>query len=134
MATVFRKVVQITVSLENRPGILADLCAHLCDRGIDVEALATIESTDSGMVRFVVNRPEAARELLAADRVPHIATECLAVDMPNYPGGLAGVAHVLSVANININYLYGSTIAGASTALGIFGVSDLEKALTLDWG
>lgn len=129
-----RKVVQFTLFLENRPGILADLCAHLCDRGIDVEALATLESTDTGMVRLVVNRPAEAAELLAADGVPHVTSECLAVEMPNYPGGLADVARILSVANINISYLYGSTIAGATTALGIFGVSDLEKALTLEWG
>jgi hypothetical protein len=129
-----RKVVQITVFLENRPGILADLCAHLCDRGIDVQALTTLESTDTGMVRFVVNRPEEAQALLAVDSVPHVATDCLAVEMPNHPGGLAEVARILSVAGVNINYLYGSSVADASTALGIFGVSDLDRALGLTWG
>jgi len=133
MAISCRRVVQITVFLENRPGILADLCAHLCDRGIDVQALTTLESTDTGMVRFVVNRPEEAHELLTADGVPHIANDCLAVEMPNHPGGLAEVARQLSVAGVNINYLYGSSIAGARTALGVFGVSDLDRALSLDW-
>jgi hypothetical protein len=50
--------------------------------------------------------------------------------MPNYPGGLAEVARLLSLAGVNIDYIYGSSTAGSSTALGVFGVSDLERAMT----
>jgi hypothetical protein len=50
--------------------------------------------------------------------------------MPNHPGGLAEVARKLSIAGVNIDYIYGSSTAGSRTALGVFGVSDLERALT----
>lgn len=121
---------QLTLFLENRPGILADLCAHLCDGGVNVRAMMTLESTDAGTVRIVVDKPDKAREMLSAAAVAHTTAECLAVLMPNYPGGLAEVARVLSLAGVNINYIYGSSTAGSTTALGIFGVSDLERALT----
>ena len=124
------RVQQLTVSLENRPGILADLCAHLCDGGVNVRAMMTLESTDAGTVRIVVDKPDEAREMLSAAAVAHTTAECLAVLMPNYPGGLAEVARVLSLAGVNIDYIYGSSTAGSTTALGIFGVSDLERALT----
>ena len=130
MNIVCEKVQQLTLFLENRPGILADLCAHLCDRGVNVRAIMTLESTDTGAVRCVLDKPDEAREILSADGVTHSTTECLAVQMPNYPGGLAEVARKLSIAGVNINYIYGSSTAGSSTALGIFGVSDLERALT----
>lgn len=128
-----RKVLQITLFLENRPGILADLCAHLCDHGVDVRAMMTLENTETGAVRLIVDKPDEARAVLAEAGVACATSECLALDMPNTPGGLAGVARILAVAGININYIYGSSTAGSATALGIFGVSDLERALALDW-
>ncbi len=91
------RVQQLTVSLENRPGILADLCAHLCDGGVNVRAMMTLESTDAGTVRIVVDKPDEAREMLSAAAVAHTTAECLAVLMPNYPGGLAEVARELQL-------------------------------------
>jgi hypothetical protein len=129
MSLTCEKVRQLTLFLENRPGILADLCAHLCDRGIDVRALMTLDSTDTGAVRMVVDKPEAAAEILTEAGVAHTGCECLAVHMPNYPGGLADVARVLSLAGVNIDYIYGSSAPGVSTAIGVFGVSDLDRAL-----
>ena len=123
------RVQQLTLFLENRPGILADLCAHLYDRGVDIRAITTLESTDTGAVRIVVDKPAEAREILTEAGVAHTTTECLAVQMPNHPGGLAEVARMLSLAGVNIDFIYGSSIAGSSSALGIFGVSDLERAL-----
>ena len=60
------KVQQLTLFLENRPGILADLCAHLCDRGVNVRAMMTLDNTDTGVVRIVLDRPDEAREILSA--------------------------------------------------------------------
>lgn len=124
------KVQQLTLFLENRPGILADLCAHLCDRGVNVRAMMTLDNTDTGVVRIVLDRPDEAREILSAAGVAHSTAECLAVRMPNNPGGLAEVARSLSLAGVNIDYIYGSSTAGAGNALCIFGVSDLERAMT----
>ena len=129
MNTPCEKVLQLTLFLENRPGILADLCAHLYDRGVDVRAMMTLESTETGAVRIVVDRPVVAAEILTEAGVAHTTRECLAVHMPNHPGGLAEVARTLSLAGVNIDYIYGSSAQGASTALGIFGVSDLDRAL-----
>jgi hypothetical protein len=128
-----QKVEQITVFLENRPGILADLCAHLSERGINIKAISTIDSRDAGTVRLVVEQPEPAKEVLSEARVSYTTTDCLALEMPNDPGGFARIARSLSLAGINIDYIYASGLPGYTTALGIFGVSDLARALTLDW-
>jgi hypothetical protein len=129
MAIACERVEQLTVILENRPGILADLCAHLSDNGINVRAMMTLEGGDTGGMRMVLDKPDEARETLTAAGVAHSTTECLAVQMPHSPGGLAEIARLLSLAGVNIDYIYGSSTAGSSTALGIFGVSDLERAL-----
>lgn len=127
------RVRQITLSLHNRPGILADLCAHLGDRGINIRAITTLDGAEVGQVRLVVDGVDEALRLLAEAGVECTTSECLALEMPNHPSGFAGVAWVLAVAGINIDFLYASSTPGAATALGILGVSDVEKALTLDW-
>ena len=127
------EVEQITLSLENRPGILADLCAHLSDRRVNIRAITALENTEPGAVRLVADDPELTKELLSSAGATHTSTRCLAVEMPNNPGGFAGMARILSLAGINIDYIYASTVPGAGTALGILHVSDLERALALDW-
>jgi hypothetical protein len=134
MAITCEKVEQIVVFLENRPGILADLCAHLSDRGINIRALTSVEATETGVIRLILDRPDAAKEVLSEARVSYTTSHCLVVEMPNYPGGFALIARELALAGINIDYIYATTIPGASTALGVLGVSDLELALKIHWG
>ena len=127
------EVEQITVSLENRPGILADLCAYLSDRRINLRAIAALDSADVGSGRLVVDNPELAKKALSEAGVTYETRSCLAVEMPNNPGGFAAIARTLSLAGINIDYIFASGLPRTGRALGIFGVSDLKRALTLDW-
>jgi hypothetical protein len=128
-----KKVEQITVFLDNRPGILADLCAHLSDRGINIRAMSTLENTETGGVRLVVDQPDLAKQTLTEAGVGHATTDCLAIELPNSPGGFGHVARTLSLAGVNINDIYATSQPGSPTALGIFAVSDLDRALNLDW-
>jgi hypothetical protein len=128
------EVEQITVSLENRPGILADLCAYLSDRRINLRAIAALDGVDVGGGRLVVDNPDLAKKALSDAGVAYESKRCLAMEMPNNPGGLASIARTLSLAGINIDYIYASGVPRTGKALGIFGVSDLERALAIDWG
>jgi len=134
MAITCEKVEQIVVFLENRPGVLADLCAHLADRDINIRAITSVEATEAGVIRLILDRTEAAKQVLSEARVSYTTSECLVVEMPNYPGGFAHIARELALAGINIDYIYATTIPSSSTALGVLGVSDLERALQVDWG
>ena len=128
------KVEQIMVFLENRPGILADLCANLADRDINIRAITSVEATEIGVIRLILDRPQAAKEVLAEARVTYTTTECLVLEMPNYPGSFSHIARELALAGVNIDYIYATTVPDAGAALGVLGVSDLERALTIDWG
>ena len=128
------EVEQITVCLENRPGVLADLCAHLSDHHVNLRALVALDGAAGGSGRLVADHPESAEQVLSDAGVEYTSQKCLALEMPNSPGGLAGIARTLSLAGINIDYMYASGLPGSGRALGIFGVSDLQRALALDWG
>ena len=127
------EVEQITVSLENRPGVLADMCAYLADRRVNLRAVAALETAGADSGRIIVDDPEPAKQALSEAGVSYSTTKCLAIEMPNNPGGLAGISRTLSLAGINIDFIYASATSAPGRALGIFGVSDLERALTLDW-
>jgi hypothetical protein len=133
MSLTCEKVDQIIVFLENRPGMLADLCARFAERGIDIRAITTVEATETGVVRLVVDRPEATKEILSEAHITYTTSQCLVVEMPNRPGGFGRIARLLAYADINIDYIYATTTPDADRALGILGVSDLERALQLDW-
>ena len=126
-------VEEISVSLENRPGILADLCAHLSDRRINIRAMAVLDEPDTGTVRLVVDDPARAKATLADAGADFATRRCLALEMPDDPGGFGAVARALSVDGININAIYASAPSHGGTALGIFHVSDLDRAVALDW-
>lgn len=127
------EVEQISIFLENRAGVVADLCAHLTEANISIRAVTVLDTIDIGTVRMVVNDPEKAKEIFAAAGAAYVTVKCLAVEVPDRPGGFADVARKLSLAGINIEYIYSSTLAGANKAMGIFRVSDLERALKLDY-
>ena len=124
---------EITVSLEDRPGVLADLCAHLADHRISIRAITVIDGPHTGGARLVVDKPELAKEVLARAGVTCTSTKCLALEMPNNPGGFAGIARILSLAGINIDCIYASALPEAGKALSIFHVPQVERALKLRW-
>jgi hypothetical protein len=133
MAVKLEKLEQITLLLENRPGILADLCARLSAKQVNIRAITTHESTDASRVRMVVSDTELAKRVVEEAGVPFSSTYCLAVELANLPGGIAAVARTLALGGINIDYLYATSDSGRTTGLCVFGVSDIDRAMALDW-
>jgi hypothetical protein len=127
------QVEQFTVFLENRPGVLAELCTQLSKRGVNLRAISTVDNRDTASVRLVADDPEATRAVLAEMKIAFAKCSCLALRMPNTAGGFAAIAHKLAMGGINIDYIYASAVPGPGPALGILGVSDMERALVLDW-
>ncbi len=100
------KLMQISVFLENRPGVLAELTALLGERGINIRALSIAESRDFGVVRMIVPDPAAAAALLDEKGYSMQVVEVLAVEVADEPGGLAKALRVLAEERLNVDYLY----------------------------
>jgi hypothetical protein len=127
------EVEQITVFLENRPGVVSDLCSHLTERHISIRALTVLDTIDIGTMRMVVNDPQLAKEALSAAGAAYVCVKCVAVEIPNKPGGFAGVARTMALAGVNIEYVYASAMPGIDKTMGIFRVSDVQRALALQY-
>jgi hypothetical protein len=99
-------VKQISVFLENRSGRLFELCDELGKSGINMRALSIGEAADFGVVRMIVNDPDAAQKMLTEAGFTVAETDVLAVAIPDVPGGLASLLAVLKEAEINVEYAY----------------------------
>jgi hypothetical protein len=124
---------QYSVFLVNKPGNLAKVTQALGDARINIKALTLVDSQEHGVLRLVIENCEKAAPVLHSLNLPVTETDVLSVELSNYPGALADVCTRLADKHININYAYCTTGAKNGKTLGIFKVSDVNKAKkTLD--
>jgi len=119
---------QLTVAWQNRPGELANVCAVLAEVNVNIDALATAEAGEYGAVRMLVDDVDAARQVFRKAGVAHTTIDVLAIEISNAPGALTEVAGKLAAEKVNIEYFYASAAAGTGSALGVFKVSDPQRA------
>ncbi|GAV21964.1 ACT domain-containing protein [Carboxydothermus pertinax] len=124
-------VKQLSVFLENKSGRLARVTEILGENKINIRALSIADTTDFGILRLIVNKPDEAYRLLKAEQFMVSLTDVIAVEVPDNPGGLAGVLKTLEPHNINIEYLYAFVEKASDNALVVFRVEEIEKAIKI---
>jgi hypothetical protein len=113
----------LTVTLEDHPGALADLGEALGKAGINIEGLCGVPGGGKGVVHFLVEDASGARSALEAVGI-HVEDErdVLVVDVQDRPGELGKTCRKLANAGVNINLTYFS-MKGL-----VIGADDLDKA------
>jgi hypothetical protein len=129
------RIRQISVFIENRAGRLETVAKQLGDAGINIRALSLADTSDFGILRLIVNRPEEASELLRRQGFTIRMTEVVAVEIPDVPGGLAGVLEVLGRGGVNVEYMYAFVEKARGKAVVVFRFENLDAAVkTLEAG
>lgn len=98
-------VKQFSVFAENRVGRLFDLTTLLKTNNVHVMAVTVLDTTDSAIVRFIVDDPEKARELMVNNDLTYVECDMLAVEIID-ESQVNGVLAALFEAEINIHYVY----------------------------
>lgn len=117
---------QISVFLENRAGQLSEITDILANDNIDLRAIHIAEATDYGVVRLIVSRPQATANLLWKKGYILSTRPVVAAPVPDQPGGLAKVLHIVADAGIDINYMYSMFGAREGMAYMVFRVKDVK--------
>jgi hypothetical protein len=123
------KVRQISVFLENKSGRLLEASKCLADAKVNIRALSIAETADYGVLRLIVDDPGKAMRVMAENDFTVSETEVIAVEVPDEPGGLAGVLSPLYAANVNIEYLYCFVEKSGQSAIVVFRVEQLDEAI-----
>ena len=97
-------VLQFSVFTPNRLGRLRDLVGTLAAQNVHVLGLAVLDTTDSAIIRLVVDDPQRARELLIKEGFPFTESALTVVEADSTE--LSRLMSVLLAAELNINYLY----------------------------
>ena len=98
------RVIQFSVFTPNRLGRLHDLIRLLSARNVHVLALMVLDTTDSAIIRLVVDDPDRARELLVQEGFPFTESYLVTVEVDS--SNLSRLMAALLEAELNINYLY----------------------------
>lgn len=124
-------VKQISVFLENKSGRLAEVTSILGDSNIDISALSIADTTDYGILRLIVNKPEKAEEVLRSNGLTMSVTSVIAIGVKDEPGGLAKALRVLESGGIEIEYMYAFVSKREEEAMVIIKTGTPEKAVDL---
>jgi hypothetical protein len=130
-----RKVAEIVVTLECKPGTLAHLCSTLGKAGVNISAVmapgVSGAKARQGRVRLLVDNPDKAKEALKNAKIRFGEEEAIATELDNRPSALCEIAEKLAQAKMNIRYAYGTATEGSTKATVVLAVADIAKALAV---
>ncbi len=124
MGDTMERINEIFVILENRPSTLGELCSHLAEEGINIEAIGVFQDT----AKLHVNNISKAQKILNKLNYTTELREVIRVDLENRPGALAELATKLGNKGINIEYCYGTLSKKGERVSVVLDVSDIERA------
>lgn len=121
-------VKQVSVFVENTVGRLADITGILLENNIDLKACTIAETVDFGILRCIVEDPEAMVRILVEKCFSASITEVIGVSLEDKPGGLHRILKILAGEGIAVNYIYSTIKSDEGKALIMMKVSDEKKA------
>ena len=117
---------QLSVFIENRQGRLGEVLHVLKENGVNILSMSLADTTEYGILRLIVNDPEAGRDVLIDNGFSGIITEVLIIKVPHVAGALQSTLELISGKNVNIEYMYALSI-DASEAYVVLKASDSAK-------
>ena len=124
---------QLSVFMENKPGILANLAKILAEGNINLKAMTVADTKDFGIARMIVDDVDKALVVLSSAGQTAKVREVCGFIVPDEVGGLAKVLGILSDAGISVEYMYAIITSDSDRAHIVARVDDndaAEKILT----
>jgi len=121
-------VFQISVFLENKPNRLYSFTKVLNDANINLRAAMIAETGEFGIVRAIVDDPDAAYAILKKNNFTVKKTQVVGVEVDDAPGNLSEIARVLGDEGINIIYIYAFSVSGQNKAFLILKTDNINRS------
>ncbi len=122
------QVKQLSIFLENRSGRLEEITGILEKNNINIRALSLADTSDFGILRLIVDKPDDAEKVLKDNMITVSINSVVAVVVPDKPGGLHSILIPLREAGINIEYMYAFLAKHKDDAIIIFRFEDPDAA------
>jgi hypothetical protein len=93
----------LAVFVENKPGQTARITKILADAGVNISWVTIANSGSFGVMKFLVDKSDAAMQSLKANGLMVSLLEVLAIEVPHRPGALQAIADALGRNNLNLD-------------------------------
>ncbi|MEA2505916.1 MAG: hypothetical protein QOH48_534 [Actinomycetota bacterium] len=119
---------EITIVVDDKPGMLAEIGEALGRSGVNIETLSAFTQGDRAVVQLVVDDEEDAAEALKVEGITVEGSRpVMLVTLEDRPGELGRYCRRLADAGVTISGAYLSKRGAGETEL-IFTVDDMEAA------
>jgi hypothetical protein len=122
------KTKQFTVSVENRPGMVAEIAKTLGHAKVNILALLATAQGRSGTVELVVEDPRRAKKALDEAGLTYRETMAEEFELQNKPGALAQCLDKLAAKGVNLNSICATASKGGKKAVLVYTVEAEAKA------
>ena len=117
---------QLTVFIENRTGRLCEVLNVLRENNVNILSLSLADTTEFGLLRLIVDRPEVGKETLTAGGFSSVLSDVSIIQIPHKTGSLQELLRAIDRDGVNIEYMYGLSIE-TNDAYVVLKASDAEK-------
>ena len=118
---------QVSVFIENRQGRLGEVLQVLKDNDINILSISLADTTEYGLLRLIVNKPEVAKDVLLQSGFSSMLTEVLIIKVPHVAGALQNILSSIAKANVSIEYMYGLSVESTDASI-VMKTNELEEA------
>jgi len=117
---------EVNVFLDNRPGRLRSVAQVLSEKKINVRTMTLTDRGEFGLMKLIVNKPEAAHLALVDKGFACALKEIVAISLDDKPGSFFGLTDVFLKHAINILDAYGFVVDSGKSAVFCVEVKDVE--------
>lgn len=118
---------QLSVFIENRQGRLGEVLHVLKANNVNILSISLADTTEYGLLRLIVNKPEHARDVLLESGFSSMLTEVLIIKVPHVAGSLQSILELVAKENVNIEYMYGLSVEAEDASI-VMKTNDLAAA------
>ena len=120
---------QLSVFVENKAGRLAVITSALAKAGVDIRAISVADTSDFGILRLIVDKPDTAVQALKDAGMTVSLTNVIGVCIDDVMGRFAKLTNVLNDNGVCIEYVYAFVSRQHGKAYIILRVDNEEKAI-----
>ena len=110
---------QITVLVEDKVGILADISFILGKAKINIESIDVNVAGGKAVINLLVKDEQRATALLSANHYQVLASDVIVVSMPDKPGELSKMSKLLTDNGVSVQEVHMLTRGDATTVYSL---------------
>jgi hypothetical protein len=123
------KIQQISVFLENKPGRLANVALVLRENKINIRALTIADTSDFGILRMIVSKPELANDVLKKAGFTVKINTVIAVEIDDREGIFYDIMDMCDKNALKIEYTYSFVEQYSNKAILFLRIENVDKAI-----